>query len=57
MNYLPRLVSNYDPPNSASQVARIIGVSHQHPGLHFLLYTNPVHHCLKLLSGLFTPAL
>jgi hypothetical protein len=31
MNYLPRLASNLDPPISASWVARIIGVSHQHP--------------------------
>jgi hypothetical protein len=27
-NFLPRLASNHDPPNLASQVARIIGVSH-----------------------------
>jgi hypothetical protein len=33
VNYLPGLTLNLDPilPISASQVARIIGVSHQHP--------------------------
>jgi hypothetical protein len=28
MNYLPQLALNYDPPISASRVARITGVSH-----------------------------
>jgi hypothetical protein len=28
-NYLPGLAENHDPPNLASQVARITGMSHQ----------------------------
>jgi hypothetical protein len=46
-NYLPGLASNCDLPISASQVARIIGVSHQHlaPGTLTLKkitwYTGP----------------
>jgi hypothetical protein len=38
MDYLPGLASNCDPPVSASFVARIIGVSHQHPANIFSLF-------------------
>jgi hypothetical protein len=33
MNYLPRLALNFSAPDLTSQVARIIGVSHQHPAI------------------------
>jgi hypothetical protein len=37
MKYLPGLASNLDPLISASRVARITCVSHQHPALCFII--------------------
>jgi hypothetical protein len=39
MNYLPRMASNFDPPDLSTptpQVARITGRSHPRPGRNFV---------------------